>query len=217
MRRPWTKREDAVLRKRYPNERTTDVAAVLGRGVGPTYQRAAILGIKKSPEYLAGPLACRLRRGGDVGAAHRFKPGQTPANKGLRRPGWAPGRMSHTQFKKGQMRGAAQSNYLPIGSERISKDGYLERKVTDDHPVPARRWVGVHRLLWEEFLGPVPPGFVVIFKNGDKRDVRIDNLQLLSQGENMRRNTLHRYPKEIALAMQLKGALQRQINKRMRA
>jgi hypothetical protein len=33
----------------------------------------------------------------------------------------------------------------------------------------------------------------------------------------MARNTLHRYPKPIAQAIQLRGALNRQINKRVRA
>jgi hypothetical protein len=68
-----------------------------------------------------------------------------PWNRGTRvtcgtHPNW-----QRAQFKKGCMSGAAQHNYVPTGLERLSKDGYLERKVTDDHPVPARRWVGVHR------------------------------------------------------------------------
>jgi len=65
--------------------------------------------------------------------------------------------MAATQFKKGDRLGAAQHNYVPIGSLRVSKDGYLERKVTDDPSfVPNRRWVSVHRLVWEAAHGPVP-------------------------------------------------------------
>jgi len=58
------------------------------------------MGLTKSAAYLASPAACRLRKGDNVGAARRFRPGHVPANKGLRRPGWSTGRMAETQFKK---------------------------------------------------------------------------------------------------------------------
>jgi hypothetical protein len=148
----------------------------------------------------------------------RFQPGQVPANKGLRRPGWAPGRMASTQFKKGSMTGAAQRNYVPIGTERLSKDGYLERKVTDDHPVPARRWVGVHRIVWEAAHGPIPAGHAVAFREGKRTsvadEITADRLELVSRVELMRRNSYHNnYPKEVAQLIQLKGALNRKINR----
>ena len=148
----------------------------------------------------------------------RFPPGHVPANKGKRRPGWSPGRMAETQFKKGEMSGAAQRNYVPIGTERLSKDGYLERKVTDDHPVPARRWVAVHRIVWEAAIGPVPRGHKVAFLPGKRTavpaEITLDRLELVSDAELMRRNSYHNnYPKEVAQLIQLKGALNRKINK----
>lgn len=110
-----------------------------------------------------------------------FLPGHVPFNKGKK--GWqAGGRSVETQFKKGEMSGAAQRNYKPIGSTRISKDGYLERKVTDDHPVPARRWVGEHRLIWEAENGPIPDGHVVVFLDGDKLNCDPGNLRCVHRG-----------------------------------
>jgi hypothetical protein len=210
--------EDEILRRAFPHNRTAKVARVLGRSESSVHQRARKLGLKKSAKYLASPEACRLRRGGEVGKPYRYPKGHVPANKGLRRPGWAPGRMATTQFKKGAMSGAAQRNYVPIGTERI-KDGVLARKVTDDPSMyPARRWVPVHRMVWEAAHGPVPEGHVVRFRDGMKTlvasEITDDRLELVTFAENMLRNTLHRYPKEIVHLIQLRGALNRKINRR---
>lgn len=215
---PYGPEEDAIIRALFPVNNTAVVARLIDRTHSSVVQRAAILGAKKSPGYLAERAG--RKNGHEPGSvAHRFKPGQVPANKGLRRPGWAPGRMASTQFKKGAMAGAAQHNYVPIGSERISKDGYLERKVTDDPALaPARRWVGVHRLVWEAVNGPVPTGHAVVFlpgrKTADAARIAPDGLELVSRAELMRRNTRHRFPPELNQLLSLKAALTRKINSR---
>jgi hypothetical protein len=211
-REPWGPEELEILRRAFPHNRTDKVAKVLRRSASCVSQKAAKLGLKKSKAYLASPAACRLRRGSHVGAAHWYPKGHVPANKGLRRPGWAPGRMRETQFRKG----AKPQTWVPIGTEVTCRDGYLKRKVRDDAPSGQSRfnWVVVHVALWEEHLGPVPPKHVIVFKNGDKADIRIDNLACISQRQNMLRNTLHRYPKEVVQLIQLRGALNRKINRR---
>jgi len=181
------------------------------------YGKAAELGLRKTAEYLASPEACRLRREGDMhpGKDFQFKPGHVPANKGLRRPGYAPGRMREGQFKKGERRGRAAEVYQPIGTERISRDGYLERKINEERPFQ-KRWRAVHLLEWEETHGPVPPGHAVAFKNGDKTDIRLDNLELITRAELMRRNIVHNLPPELKTVIQLSGALKRVIRRKAR-
>jgi hypothetical protein len=220
-RRYWTPDELAQLRAMYADHPTREIAELLNRSERSIYMQAAELRLTKSAEYLASPAACRLRRGDNIGFASRFKKGVVPANKGLRRPGWASGRMRETQFKKGRPAHEAR-NYAPIGSLRLSKEGYLERKVTDDPAlIPKRRWVSVHRLVWEAANGSIPPGHAVVFKAGrrsvDPERITLDCLELVSRIELMRRNSYHnRYPKEICLAIQLRGALIRKINRRLK-
>jgi hypothetical protein len=211
-RRYWKPAEDALVRDLYPDTKTEAIAEKLGRPVGAVYQRAQSLGLRKSEAYLLSPAACRLRRGDNVGAAFRFKKGQEPPNKGLRRPGWAPGRMADTQFRKGVRQGVAVDLYKPIGTERVSKDGYLERKVNDAMPLQ-RRWRAVHLLVWEEANGALPKGYAVTFINGDKKDIRLENLALISRADLARRNSIHNLPPELKQTIRTLGSLKRRIRR----
>lgn len=202
-----------LLREIYPDTPTPQLARRLKRTVAAIYGRADKLGLNKSPAYLASPAACRLRRGDHVGARFRFQKGHVPANKGLRRPGWGPGRMKETQFRKGQLNGFAARRFKPIGSVR-TVDGYLYRKVAAIPGPWTRNWKLVHVLLWESLHGPVPARHAVVFKNGDRTDIRPDNLELIHRRDLMARNTVHNLPKPLAQTVQLLGALRRKINRR---
>jgi hypothetical protein len=125
----YTDAERALVRELYADTPTAEIAKRLGRETCSVYRIASSMGLRKSPEYLAGPNACRLRRGDGVGSGTRFKPGQVPANKGTRRPGWAPGRMAETQFKKGVRTGIAAKNWRPVGTILTDADGYLRIKI----------------------------------------------------------------------------------------
>jgi hypothetical protein len=215
-RRFWHPYEDNVLCRLYSNTRTDQLALYFGRSVLSVYQHAALLGLKKSAEWLASDEACPLRRRPEAGAPYRFKPGHVPFNKGLRRPGWAPGRMATTQFKKGEMAGAALKKWVPVGTKRISRDGYLEVKFRERNGLYGN-WKGVHTMLWEEKHGPVPKGFALAFKDGDKTHIRLGNLELISRAELMRRNSVHNLPKELQAVIQLAGALKRKVREKSEA
>lgn len=213
----WTEPELAVLRKHYPDTPTNVIADALGRPIDQVYRKAHNLALKKSEDFMKGPHSGRLRQGDKAGRATQFTKGQTPWNKGVPGSAGLHPNSKRTQFKKGQMSGAAQHNYVPIGSTRISKDGILERKITDDPSVyPARRWAPVARLVWEAAHGPIPPKHVVRFKPGMtttlEDEITVDKLECISKAENMRRNSIHTYPKEIAAAVLTRGALIRKIN-----
>lgn len=215
-RRFWTAEEDERLRREYPDTPTADLARALGRTLSAVYIRAREkLGLSKSAAYLASPAACRLRRGGEdhPGRATQFKAGQTPANKGLRRPGWAPGRMAATQFKPGHRDG----RWMPIGSTRLI-DGYVYRKVSDVPRVPYTvNWKPEHLLVWQAAHGPVPAGHALAFQDRDRTHVHLENLECITRGELMRRNSVHNLPAPLPQVIQLLGAINRKIRRRERA
>lgn len=207
----WSPVEVEFLREVYPHYATSLIAAAYGKSINRINAKASQLGLKKTAVYLASPDACRLRRGDNVGARYRFPKGHVPANKGLRRPGWTAGRMAETQFKKGQK----PHTWRPIGTEVVNVDGYLVRKMSDTG-YPPRDWVPVHRLLWTKRRGPIPAGHKIVFKNGNKADIRVGNLELVTDAEMMRRNTVHNLPKPLVRVIQLRGVLNRKINARTR-
>lgn len=222
MRRPWSKEDDQDIRTNYPRFPAFLVAYVIGRTTCAVSQRARQLGVKKAADYYTQPIA-RLWNGTDhpKSIASRIKPGNVPANKGLRRPGWSRGRMAETQFKKGRAAEAAH-NYVPIGTEKVCpKRKVLMRKMTDDPSVfPVYRWKPVHVLAWVASHGPIPTGHIVRFRDGMKtfkaEEITVDRLELVSLAENMRRNSLYNYPPEIVRAIKSRGALNRVINNRKR-
>jgi hypothetical protein len=78
----------------------------------------------------------------------------------------------------------------------------------------------VHQLVWQLHHGDIPEKHHVAFKDrseGSKEKVVIENLELLSYAEMMRRNSYHtNLPKEFAVLVQLRGAIQRKINRRIK-
>ncbi|MFA6165411.1 MAG: HNH endonuclease signature motif containing protein [Gemmatimonadaceae bacterium] len=211
--RLWLRKDDAALRRLYPHLSTVKVAAQLGRSVAATYGHAGKLGLRKSAKYLASPDACRLRRADNPGIHFRFPKGHVPANKGLRRPGYSVGRgrMQETQFKKGNA-----SRWMPVGSTRLV-NGYVYRKISDIRNVTwTRNWKPEHVLLWETEHGPLPAGHALAFRNKDRRDIRLENLECITRGELMKRNTVHNLPAPLPATIQLLGALKRRINRRTR-
>jgi hypothetical protein len=213
--RLWSKADDRTLRRTFPHTRTAILAQQLRRTYTAIVARASMLGLHKSAAYLASPDACRLRRGDHVGAAFRFAKGHVPANKGQRRPGWSVGRMRETQFRKGVLNGVAAARFMPIGSTRIA-DGYLYRKLSAVPGPWTRNWKQEHHLIWIAAHGPIPPGHALRFVNGNRLDVRLDNLECLARRALMARNSVHNLPKPLAQAVQLLGALNRKLRRRTR-
>lgn len=210
-RRLWTAADDALLRKVYPNTESRAIARQMKRGLSAIYGRVNTLGLEKDAAFIRE--TGRKNAQHPKARQHQFPRGHVPANKGVKHgKGWGPGRMKATQFKKGQ----AGWNWKPIGAERLV-DGYRYTKVSDIRNVPwTRNWRPTHVLRWETRRGPVPRGRLVAFKNGDRNDVRLKNLELRTLRENMLRNTVHNLPKPIVRAIQLLGALHRKINRRTR-
>lgn len=114
------------------------------------------------------------------GRTGRFSKGHIPFNKGKK--GFSYEGCKATQFKKGNR----PHTWLPVGTERLNADGYVDIKVQDNKK--QRNWKGKHILIWEERNGPVPEGHVVIFGDRNKRNFNPDNLILVSRAQLARMN-----------------------------
>lgn len=206
-RKRWGDDEIAVLRAHYTTTRARDLMALLPcRNERQIFYKAKRLGIRKPIEVIAAMARESMQNPNHGGRAHQFKKDAAPWNAGKK--GWqAGGRAPATQFKTGHK----PHTWHPIGHERITHDGYRQRKLTDTG-VTRRDYVNVHHLVWIELRGQIPPGHILIFRDGNPANITIDNLECISRAENMRRNTYHNYPKEIAQLIQLRGALNRKIN-----
>ena len=211
-RRNWSEDEEQLLTRLYPDTPMPELVARLGRDDRAIYSKSRALGLRRSPEYLASEHACRLRKGDNVGAEYRFRPGMASWNKGKK--GWqAGGRSAETRFKPGTINGSAAERLKPVGFERVTDDGILQRKIRADGP-PHRRWQSVHEIIWEEHNGPRPAGHLVVFKDGNRRNFSPDNLELITRAENCRRNSIHRYPPELKQAIRRLKKLKRTIEEK---
>ena len=208
----WTPEEDAELTRLYSTtESAASIAARLGRTKGAVYQRVSALGLSRPLEAVAAMARDRSSRPDHGGRNTRFRPGNVPWTAG--RKGYDAGGRSHeTRFKAGTRSGRAAQLWKPIGHERIV-GGYLQRKVTGTGNTP-RDYRPVHHLNWESERGPIPAGYALACLSADKLNTDPANWEIVPRAELMRRNSIHNYPKEIAEAVQLRGALIRQINRR---
>lgn len=141
---------------------------------GRSYEELRLLfherfGIELTKGQIKGFIA---RYGLTNGRDCKFQKGQVSHNKGKKGISYAG--MEATQFKKGN----TPHNHRPVGSERINVDGYIEVKVAEP-----KKWKQKHVLVWEDANGSVPKGYAVIFLDGDRQNVAIDNLRLVSRGE----------------------------------
>lgn len=108
------------------------------------------------------------------GLTGKFRKGQTPHNKGKKMPKEVYEKVKHTMFAKGNV----PPNHRPVGSERISKDGYIEVKVAEPN-----KWRLKQRVVYEETKGKIPEGCPIIFLDGNKRNFDIGNLRCITRSE----------------------------------
>lgn len=201
----WTQDQLRYVILNYPDQRCEDVAKVLGRSTSSVYQLAARFSLEKTKRFTDNVWKPKNKviAGGE---AHRFRKGHTPHNKGKRFV--AGGRSHETRFGPG---------HLPHNAKT---DGYISVRVHKRTGIPYKwirlsinNWQQLHKHTWEEANGPVPEGHIVVFRDRNTMNCNLDNLECISRAENMRRNTIHRYPEDVKKNIRLVGKLNRKIKK----
>lgn len=119
----------------------------------------------------------RKRNGWLTGRSGKFKVGQKKIK------GSGAKSANKTSFKKGGM----PHNHKPVGSERVTKDGYIEVKIKEP-----KKWRLKHLHLWELINGEVPKGYCLRFIDNNKLNFSMENIELIRRAENMITNTLTR-------------------------
>lgn len=121
------------------------------------------------------------------GMTGRFEKGSIPWTKGKK---WSEYMSEEAQARSRQTcyeHAHIPDNRVPVGTIRKTKDGYLIKKVKE-RGYQWDRWKLLHRLVWEETFGEVPEGYIVGFRDLNKENCDIDNLYLLTLGENAMMN-----------------------------
>lgn len=116
-------------------------------------------------------------------AGGQFQKGHIPQNKGKTWDEYmskeSQERSRKTTFKKGNI----PPNHREIGSERLDTDGYILVKIQDGKG--HKNWVLKHRLVWKSMYGDIPPGYKIMFADGNKQNCDIKNLILVSDAEEL--------------------------------
>ena len=120
-----------------------------------------------SESQIKGALNRYNLRTGTMGC---FKKGSTPWNKGLKGYMGA----NKTSFKKGTI----PPNQVPVGSESITKGGYIKVKIADPN-----KWELKQRYIYKQHHGEIPKNHSVIFADRNIYNFDIDNLILVSKSE----------------------------------
>lgn len=210
----WSKRltdeQRQYVAEHYATMTATDIALHLHCSKHQVWNYANSHGLHKEEGF--------IQRVGKANSQHpksiatRFKKGNIPVNKGVKGYGnmseKAKGNMMRTQFRKGNK----PHNWKPIGSERISADGYRLIKIQDGKG--KHNWQLEQIIVWEKANGKLEKGTCLWHKDGNLLNNNIENLEAISREEMMNRNTMHRLSPEVKRLINLKGVLNRQINKR---
>ena len=105
-----------------------------------------------------------------------FKPGHKTWNKNMKGIHLSP----DSEFKTGER----------VGPDHSCWKGGIQHLANDCTYVHTGCNLRVRRprLIYEQQIGPIPKGFVVIHHDGDRNNDDPSNLEAISRAENMRRN-----------------------------
>lgn len=149
-----------------------------------------------------------LPKNSEVVGDGRFKKGNIPFNKGKKQSEFMSeesiAKTKLTRFKKGTI----PHNHKTVGSTRITKDGYIEIKVSEP-----RTWELLHRVVWKETHGPIPAGSNIQFKDKNPQNCNPENLYAITREKQMINNSINRFPEELKEVIRTLSKINKKIQK----
>lgn len=179
----WTKEEDELLIEIYPNNNMEYVLSQMqGRNESQIYNRVNTLRIKKSESYRQIQLKELAEKcfNSEASKLNRFKKGDSTWNKGLK--GWNLNQDKSTLFKK---------NSLP-------------------HNTMPNVWISKQAKIWLDAGNEIPEGYKIVFKDGNRDNVCLENLECICFANLLRRNVGRKeIPNNLSKAIRLTNKLQK--------
>lgn len=200
----WSQNDVDILIDMYPNYNCGQIAEKLERTTIAVSSKAYYLKLKKPDNWNDNPNAKRFTKG------HLTNKEKPPHNKGKKITEWLSAdkieKLKETQFKKGHK----PKHTEPVGTIALrgqSKDAkpYQWIKVSENE------WIPLHHKIWIKANGDIPDDHIIIFKDGDRYNVNIDNLQMISKTEHIERNRDSKYPIELRELIRIKNQLIKKI------
>ena len=198
----FTEAEDNFIKENYLTIPSKRIAKMLGRSEGTARQRMKLLGIIVPPEIVQ-----KFREDSYI------KKGSVPFNKGKKITEFmtkeAIANSKVHRYKKGHLPHNAKKNDFTI-TIRPDKRGIKYKFIR----ISLGNWIPLARYNWEKANGPIAKNMKIIHKDGDTLNCEFSNLELLTPGELMKRNSLHNLPEDISKTILLGAALTRKINRK---
>ena len=126
----WTEEEVEFIREIYPYHENKEISKMVKEKFGFDVSARNLLNVShkhKFPKKAIPNSGC-------------YKKGDVPWNKGKGMSDEVKEKVKKTWFKKGEI----PKNHRPVGSTRITVDGYTEIKIAEPN-----RWALYHRYLYE--------------------------------------------------------------------
>lgn len=137
-----------------------------------------------------------------------IKPGNIPVNKGKKMSIALYKKCAPTMFKKGNLpHNTKADGCISIRHDHPNRRGYRYKWIR----IAIGKWEMLHVHNWKKAHGRIPKGYIVVFKDGNTMNCSLSNLEMITLAENMKRNTIHRYPMELKQTMRMIGKLDRKL------
>jgi len=203
----WSEHERQVLIEMFADNYTETICSKLNRSYGSVSSQSFIMGLKKSDEFMKMELQRQAVRLRTSGKQHRYTKGSIPSNKGKKMSDEVYEKVKSTMFKKGHVSHNAYDEWHEVLRKDKCGKNYWMIKLPGERKLKYK-----HIWLYECKYGKVKKGFNVAFKDGNQLNCTIENLECISNADLMKRNTIHRFPKELKSTIRLVNKLKRTIN-----
>jgi len=174
----YTAAEDEIIRREYLKMPIKRLAETLlpGRSYTGIMSRLKAMGLEIPAEVI-----------NDRKEQSRIQPGNRSFNKGKKQAEYmtaeAIEKTKATRFKKGQLPTNTLTDFAI--TTRKDKSGITYKHIR----IGLAKWVLYHRYVYEQQYGPIPTKHIIAFKDGNSLNCNIENLELLTMAENVKRNS----------------------------